>query len=221
MSDTDTLHRLRPDDAEYCDNKARLIRRFNDHTKDHVMTILHEDGLYRHLKFRSPETGFYWFELITWPGNLTITGDMGTYTFARVDDMFTFFQGYINTDYWAEKEKSRSRHDLKEHDGDEFKAWIAQDFWEASRDLDAADTKVWWQAIRENVFARHSFHDTDHRQGCLDAIDDIENEGAPKDHYQDLWELGFNKYPWRLEWCMAAIVAGIRTYNAVNAEPAQ
>ncbi|GAA5229227.1 hypothetical protein [Arthrobacter cryoconiti] len=212
-----TLQRLTPHDFEYCDNKASLIRRFNKDTEGHVMTTLHEDGLYRHLRFRSPEIGWGWFDLITWPGHLTINGDMGTYTFARVEDMFTFFTGYINTHYWSEKEKGRGRSELKEHDGDEFKTWIVQDFWDTSRDMDADLTKRWWATIRENVFDRHSFHNTDHREGCNDAVDDIIHEGvAPKRHYQDLWDNDWTKYPWHLEYCMASIVAGIRTYNAVK-----
>lgn len=215
--DPSILQQLTPHDFEYCDNKTDLTRRFNKDTAGHVMTTLHEDGLYRHLRFRSPEHGWGWFDLITWPGHLTINGDMGTYTFGRTDDMFTFFTGYINTHYWSEKEKGRGRSELKEHDGDEFKRWIVQDFWEYSRDMDHADTIAWWSAIRGHVFDRSSFHNTDHRQGCVDAVDDIIREGAPsKRHYEDLWDNDWTKYPWHLEYCLASIVAGIRTYNAVK-----
>ena len=210
------LQKLTPRDFEYCDNKTNLTQRFNADTDGHVMTTLHEDGLYRHLRFRSPDSGWGWFDLITWPGNLTINGDMGTYTFGRTDDMFTFFTGHINTHYWAEKEKGRGRSELKEHDGDEFKTWIIQDFWDTSRDMEPEETRQWWTAIRENVFDRHSFHSTDHREGCHDAVTDIDREGAPKDHYQDLWDHDWTKYPWHLEYCMASIVAGIRTYNEVK-----
>ena len=48
----------------------------------HAMNELHRDGVYRHLRFRQPENGNMWFELVTWPGHLTIAGDMGTWTFA-------------------------------------------------------------------------------------------------------------------------------------------
>lgn len=210
------LQQLTAHDFEYCDNKVSLTRHFNKDTADHLMTTLHEDGLYRHLRFRSPATGWGWFDLITWPGHLTINGDMGTYTFARTEDMFDFFTGYINTHYWSEKEKGRGRSELKEHDGDEFKTWIVQDFWDTSRDMEPEETRQWWTAVREHVFDRHSFHDTDHLQGCHNAIEDIENEGAPKDHYTDLWDNDWTKFPWHLEYCMASIVAGIRTYNAVK-----
>ena len=68
----------------------------------HEMTVLHDDGLYRHLRFTAMHlcndaewrttNGFYWFDLATWPGTLTINGDCGTYTFSRTTDMFEFFR---------------------------------------------------------------------------------------------------------------------------------
>ncbi|KFK87785.1 hypothetical protein IX27_17945 [Streptomyces sp. JS01] len=39
------------------------------------MTVLHEDGLYRHLVFADPAGGFYRFDLVTWPHNLMLRGD--------------------------------------------------------------------------------------------------------------------------------------------------
>lgn len=83
---------------------AGAARRFESECSGHVMTVKHDDGLYRHLRFVAAEGYSHWFDLITWPGNLTFNGDMGCFTFARVEDMFTFFRGKdINPQYWAEK----------------------------------------------------------------------------------------------------------------------
>lgn len=84
-------------------------RRFESDTTEHTMDVLHDDGLYKHLRFSNNGSSFYYYDLITWPGHLTIAGDMGTWTFARTRDMFGFFRGNpdrplsINPDYWAEK----------------------------------------------------------------------------------------------------------------------
>jgi hypothetical protein len=79
-------------------------------TRPHEMTVLHDEGLYRHLRFRSPDTGVYWFDLITWPGCLTVNGDCGTFTFSREEDMFGFFRGrQVNPQYWAEKVRGETR----------------------------------------------------------------------------------------------------------------
>lgn len=70
----------------------------------HEMTVFMQAGVYRHLRFRRPSGNTCWFDLVTWPGNLAFNGDMGTYVFARIDDMFAFFRGdHINPGYWAQK----------------------------------------------------------------------------------------------------------------------
>src|SRR5436190_22697501 len=105
--------------------------RFQSDTRDHEMTVLRDDGLYRHLRFKAPDTSFYWFDLITWPGYLAVVGDFGDgYTFTRVPDMFEFFRaksgwngGSINPMYWAEKIAS-GRDGVKRYSMDIFRRLI-------------------------------------------------------------------------------------------------
>jgi hypothetical protein len=92
-----------------------VAERFKRDTASHEMTVLHDDGLYRHLRFMrviTDETGrhpssSYWFELVTWPGKLAVSGDCGSFLFARREDMFEFFRSDsrygINPGYWSEK----------------------------------------------------------------------------------------------------------------------
>lgn len=73
-----------------------------------VLTVKQDDGLYRHLVFAAPGRSFDRFEILTWPGHLTITGGHGTWTFRRTEDMLEFFRdsrGWtrINPGYWGEK----------------------------------------------------------------------------------------------------------------------
>ena len=85
---------------------------FTKGTVNHKMTILKEDGVYRHLRFKTPDTFNLYFDIITFPGNLMITGDMGTWSFSRIEDMFKFFRSKerdISPDYWAEKLTSVDR----------------------------------------------------------------------------------------------------------------
>ncbi|STU51511.1 Uncharacterised protein [Klebsiella pneumoniae] len=65
--------------------------RFLIDTAFHRLEIIRDDGLYRHLRMQQPETSCYYYDVITWPGYLTVTGDMGTWTFSRIADMFDFF----------------------------------------------------------------------------------------------------------------------------------
>jgi hypothetical protein len=85
-----------------------IAERFARETRWHKMTVLHDDGLYRHLRCVRPKSGLYWFDIVTWPGSLAIRGDLNAaYVFSRTTDMFEFFRARssdkINPHYWAEK----------------------------------------------------------------------------------------------------------------------
>ncbi|HEY9410227.1 MAG TPA: hypothetical protein VIP77_11660 [Jiangellaceae bacterium] len=94
---------------DYAQSKARFLRE----SSQHRMTVLHDDGLYRHLRFADPRSGwgFYWFELITTPNTLIFRGDGESFVFSRLEDMFKFFRTGlgrdgsidINPQYWSEK----------------------------------------------------------------------------------------------------------------------
>lgn len=105
-------------------------RAFRANTGNHEMRILHEDGLYRHLRFAEPGTGIWHFDLVTWPGSLAIRGDIGEgFIFTRIDDMLDFFDtgrrapGEINATYWAEK-LDRGSPSVREFSDKQFRAWL-------------------------------------------------------------------------------------------------
>jgi hypothetical protein len=85
---------------------------FLDRVKGHELTVLMDNGLHRHVRLSPPDTRTCYFDLITYPGALLYTGDMGTFLFDRFDraeDMFKFFRTppgeelRINPNYWEEK----------------------------------------------------------------------------------------------------------------------
>lgn len=83
------------------DNKKDFLRNI----AEHEMFVLMDSGIYRHIRFKKKSNNSYWFDLVSLPGLLCITGDMGTFSFRRAEDMFEFFrQGRgINPGYWGEK----------------------------------------------------------------------------------------------------------------------
>lgn len=94
--------------------------RFLGDVSDHEMSVIRDDGVNRHIRFKKPGTTCYHFDLITWPGHLCIAGDCGTYVFQRTLDMFEFFRTdrernkgkselHINPGYWSEKAVSVSK----------------------------------------------------------------------------------------------------------------
>jgi hypothetical protein len=117
------------------DPYPEIRERFERETVKHEMRVLHDDGLYRHLRFRRPDHNAYWFDLITWPGCLTFRGDFTTsYTFARLEDMFEFFRGkHINPDYWAEK-LGGGREGVRTYSAEVFEQRVKEYVVEAIRD---------------------------------------------------------------------------------------
>lgn len=83
--------------------------------ENHVLTIVRDDGEYRHLQFRAPESGKRFpFDIITYPRHLVISSQAGYYLFADRNDLFQHFRGNymvpdghggerINAQYWTEK----------------------------------------------------------------------------------------------------------------------
>lgn len=105
-----------------------IAERFKRETAGHQMAVLHDSGLYRHLRFRNPEHGIHGFDLITWPGCLTIRGDIGAYVFSRLPDMFEAFRnpsGDINPHDWAEQLDS-GRDAVLRYDEDLFRKTVKE-----------------------------------------------------------------------------------------------
>ena len=85
-----------------------IEQQFIEDTKEHTMDIINDDDINRRIIFSRKGSSAYQYILHTWPGYLMITGDMGTYVFRRIDDMFNFFStgspNYkIKPGYWSEK----------------------------------------------------------------------------------------------------------------------
>jgi hypothetical protein len=117
-------------------NDKEIADRFARDTAKHELTILHDDGLYRHLRFMAPRDSSYWFELITTPHSLTFRGDGESFVFSRLEDMFQFFRrsdGKINAHYWSEKLTSH-RDSVMQYDPEIFTSRVKEYVVDAIRD---------------------------------------------------------------------------------------
>lgn len=181
------------------------------------MHVKLDQGIYRHLIFREDgsNTWHHRFELVTTPNTLMITGDMGTWVFSRVQDMFTFFRGdmKINPSYWSEKLQNGvsgdyHRHGSMEYDPETFKDTVLFDL--ENYDLEPHQLVAVKEAIEEIDFS----HEPPARE-ALESIDpgfDFE--------FSDLWEIDGRAYKYQFIWCLYAIVWGIQQYDAMKAEVA-
>ena len=198
------------------DYHPAVRRRFDLDVKKHQMSVLHEDGLYRHLRFADPKSSMGWFSIITTPGQLTIFGDMGTYVFAREQDMFAWFNSsYVNAGYWAEKLQAIDRNSaVREHSEDLFKRWVLENFWERREDYEPYVAAQIWADIRDSLFDPYC---DDSAAGRHDVVSRFISSGF---EYHDSWELNWDEYGFRFLWCCHAILWGIQQYNASKVEVA-
>jgi len=150
-----------------------IATRFQADTANHTMTVLHDDGLYRHLRFKAPGNGFYWFDLVTWPGALSITGDVDGYTFRRMEDMFAFFRMSsscgINPHYWQEKVVA-GREGLRTYSKDLLNQQVAEELKEAEADYPGV-TAAWEKAVGDTWFPDY---DIEFEEGARGALDNFE-----------------------------------------------
>ncbi|GAA4221400.1 hypothetical protein FHR32_005070 [Streptosporangium album] len=193
-----------------------MAERFARETAAHEMTVLHDDGLYRHLRFQQPGTGMYWFELVTWPGKLAFAGDVDGYAFSCTPDMLGFFrqsswQGGINPTYWDEKVIA-SHDSVMTYSQDLFNKQVADDLKEAEEHYPGV-TKAWNEKVNGDL----AEYNTEHEHDARAALNDFEYlpEGASGEPFRfyDAWEWQLKDYNWSFLWCCHAIVWGIAQYD--------
>lgn len=194
------------------DPKARFV----EDVANHQMTVLLDQGLYRHLRFKAPGTSFGWFELITLPGLLTINGDMGTFSFSRLEDMFDFFRrsdGGINAHYWTQKCTAYSD-PVREYSPSIFKQVITEAVTDQLDDegRDDATRRAAMTTLQEEVLLHASAGEEEARA----ALDGFDHDILA---FSDTWEYDFRDYSFRYLWCLHAIVHGINQYEAQVREP--
>lgn len=210
--------------------------RFTKDTQDHQMTVLLDQGVYRHIRFAQPGSSTYAYTLTTFPGSLVVAGDMGEWVFSRLHDMFEFFRGDgINPSYWAEKLDAapcKGGGDGHTEADDELTAAL---IWrEALRCRRRIERSNLPDAVREEV-----------REDAIQAFKDLRASvvGNGEDGFRclyeftfrwskymrdgndlqftfgidDVWDNVLRRYTFHYLWILYAIVRGIAQYDASKA----
>lgn len=200
----------------------------------HVMEAIKDDGPHRHIRFRRPGTMCMHFDLITWPGYLCYCGDMGTYVFYRLDDMFEFFRTDleyaqrngkklgINLGYWSEKleavDGQRSGGSAMEFDEDRFRNVINEYRMDWVRNarrngtLDIDQRRSLWEAVDFDVLGQLDNGGERAHHAAYDFHWTKRSTGQYW-HFQDLFEHNFQKFTRRFIWCCYALAWGIQVYD--------
>lgn len=194
----------------------------------HQMQIIRDDGVNRHVRFKSPGTIAAQFDLITWPGHLCYTGDMGTYVFSRIKDMFEFFRAdkrhgdglHINRGYWSEKVLAADRHGkITEFSGDQFVTRLR----EALEECIAANRDEWDDDYPAELRARFddevAAYADDGEHAARQAAEGFEVDDEQV--FTDLWEYDFHRFTDHFTWCCLALAWGIKQYDAAKQPAAE
>ncbi|MFJ5090011.1 hypothetical protein [Streptomyces sp. NPDC088674] len=196
--------------SEYQEIAARFAR----DTANHEMTVLHDDGLYRHLRFENPENGsFGAFELITWPYNLVAkTGWVFHFDIDATEDIFevfrrTAFPGDINPSYWQEKVRA-GRDEIEDFDETSFERQVKGYVVEAIRSGDAP--RGIGAEVTRDIF---EWGDISHEAGARRELEDFHYEGWS---FGDTADWDFTEYtPGFLHTC-CAIRRGVDLHDAAR-----
>jgi hypothetical protein len=197
----------------------RTEERFKADTADHQLRVLHDDGLYRHLRFKAPGSSFYWFDVITWPGGLTIGGDIEWWTFRRDEDMFAFFRSNpdrptwrISADYWAEKLVT-GRDSAKEYDQELFKRNVREHIAAFAAELSDEDRADFLREIEHYVLDAES---TPWEESARHAVDQFAWPAfseTPRFTFFETYEWSWHSYSHHFLWACHAIVWAIEQYD--------
>lgn len=184
------------------DRVTETQKRFTKSIAKHEMKIELDDAPHRHLRFAksAPSSWQYWFELVTWPGSLAINGDMGTFVFRRLPDMFEFFgtRGEIDYPYWAEKVQGGGK--VREYSEERAKQIITEQFNEYREHLEDSD----WQVIQEDIFDDPS---------VIGSDESVHRVLMELNLFSDTWEWDFHDYTHQFLWCCHAVRWGIIKYR--------
>jgi hypothetical protein len=186
--------------------------------ESHSLTILKDDGVYRHIKMRNPNSSEMYYEIITYPNFLVYSGDMGCFVFSRIEDMFNFFRMKgdefgINPGYWGEKLEAVDRMDGASE-------WSQESFEEAVYETlnnwieYAVDSEYDADFIEEQKDKVEHLIDESREHECH-AVAAMNNWSTDKDgvDFSDFWESGTTRATSRYIWCCYAIVWAIRQYD--------
>jgi hypothetical protein len=195
-----------------------LSDRFARDIAERQLTILHDDGLYRHLRCQKPGSSIYLFEVVTWPGALAITGDFDGFTFRRTNDMFTFFRwedaahGRINPDYWSEKVAGGRKRcwDYSERMVREYITEVIREYGEDDPDgVEDLRKKVDEEILDDSSWDSPDLSD---ESAARAALDGFAHEGV--NPFGGAWEHRFRDWNHRFLWACHAIVWAIQRYDA-------
>ncbi len=195
-----------------------VARVFASDIEGHEKTVVKDDGLFRHVQFRNPKHGMYWFDLTTVPGTLFFQGDMGAFTFRRLTDMFEFFAGSAerktpNLDYWAQKVTSGNG-TIRRYSEKKLRQHIKDAVEEAADEFPGLADAVENDVLLNLEGHEHYDRDlVDEFRYWVDSDSKEANPNRPDFEFSDHFEWDCRDFTYQFVWACHAILWGISVYR--------
>ncbi|MPS48507.1 hypothetical protein [Methylobacillus sp.] len=188
-------------------------------------------GLHRHLRFKTPGASSYYYDIVTWPGFLAVTGDMGTYVFSRLTDMFEFFMTQIdryperkqdpldtiNPSYWQQKLEGSPKEGVDKFDEEAFNKavmeFLVTYIRENRHEVSAEVRRYLWDGVVDEIINADSSFGGDEKRRALANFRFPYPGNFPSFNISDLLERSFEEPSFHYLWICYAIVSGITQYR--------
>jgi hypothetical protein len=186
----------------------------------HEVRILRDDGVYRHVRVKQPDTYNMQFDVVTYPWHLCYSGDMGTFVFHRLEDMFEFFRGKdrrINPDYWSEKCVAIDRPDgMRAYSTAKAKDAVLYDVKQFGENwhLSKAKQRDLMAAVTDRVLIAVD----DGRDELVRTAQEFKWAVGSTEHdvFPYFWETNFEEWTGRFLWCCHALPWAIAHYDVLK-----
>jgi hypothetical protein len=207
---------------------------FLENIKNHKLTVLLDNGIYKHLRFKSKDTNSYYFDIVTYPNHLVISGDMGCLVASRIPDMFEFYRtdrNYmlkdgrklaINPSYWAEKIVS-GKDDIKEFSINKLKKNVTEYIDSCLFGEDWSENEI--DLLKCDILSAIDYTDNNSSDCMFDMIDSFQYykdktpySDNPDFEFTDWWEYhGYcEEFTFHYIWNCYAIAYAVQEYDKLR-----
>lgn len=197
----------------------------------HEMIIVADTEDFKHIRFSQPDSDNCHFDITTWADHLCISGDIGTYVFQRVYDIFETFHNdkmRVNYSYWGQKLEAISKYGgYREFDSELVSQSIKERVNSICDDIEGyfdcaseeereeyPTPELMSAAFREEVKDHFMWEDLGEYR-FISAIESFESSVAEcLKLVDDDWDwMTTEKLSYQYQWCCHAIVWAIKQYN--------
>ena len=210
---------------------------FSRDTARHEMTVLLDNGVYRHILFKRPGDSSYHFELVTYPGYLCFSGDMGCYVFSRLRDMVDVFRSSgheksapdapavrnINPSYWSEKLQAvdgRRKAGFEEFSSEAFEQVVKEQLVQWCRDHPKLGREGRAELRRQLVWEVLDCSNNGEHEAIKAGMDFSEEIEGIRFQFDEFWDHDFTRYTHSFLWACFAIAWGVQRYDEYKAAEA-